>query len=804
LLAEKRLYRIVIILAGILLPQVVLLGPTLTGQKVLLPLEVLRHPTVYMPLSESKPLPPEMVKSDLIYDHLLLRFAAEEFRSGRLPLWSPYNYAGAPFATYCKYSPFNIPFYLYPHPISLAWMQLLRALTAGVGAYLFFRGALKVGFWPAAVGGWCFPLTAFFVFWQGYQVAQAVVWLPWLLLSIAHTTRQAAGWGGPALALVTALVLVSGQIAIAGQVLIVSALYAVWCLVETWWASGRWRRTVAGGGALTAGWVLGFCLAAPFVLPLVDYARTGMRIEKRAAGTEERPPIGLSAAAQLVLPYVYGSWESDTAYLVRDNLFESAAAGYAGLFAALLAAPLAWCSRRHWGVNFFWLGLALVSVSWVLNLPGFVSIFRLPVLNFMPANRFVFAAGFAVVALAVTGLEAIGQGGVWPRIWFGVPMLGLAALGGWWFYRSAHLPGSLHEELPPSLAHAEEAFRKIQEVFSSRYLVGTALCALALAGWLVVLLWSPARAEFAALLAAGMVVELVAFQYDYYPQGDPALYFPDLPVFSRLATMPPGRVLGCWALPPTLNLRFSLRDVRGYDGADPRRVVTLLMACREPGRYPPPSYALTQYYYPKFHSETEQTLPGALNLLNIRYLLFRGDPKQGARALLQGQDYWVQENPEAMPRVWVPRQVHAIPEDEAVLAELLHDDFDPAQTAYVPEPLDLPDACGGEGEVLHEVPSEVTVAAHMRTPGLLILADAWYEGWRAFVNGAEVPIVRTDYLLRGVQLAAGESTVVFRYEPAGFVWGTRLMVGALAALLPWSLLVRRWSRSAPVGEPGVS
>jgi hypothetical protein len=800
-LAQKRRYRSGILIAGLLVPQLLLLGPTLTGHKVLLPVDVLAHPMVYFPDSGADPHQlREMKKSDLVFDHLMLRWAADEFRAGRIPLWCPLNYAGAPFATYCKYSPFNVLFYLYPQPITLAWMQVFRVLVAGLGAYLFFRGSLTVGFWPAAVGAWCFPLMAFFVLWQGYQVSQALAWLPWLLLCVDRTARRPAGWGGPGLAVVTGLVLVSGQIAIAGQLLLVSGLFALWCLFDAWWQRGGWRRLLVGCAVLGASWLLGFLLASPFVLPLVEFGRSGSRIEKRAAGEEERPPIGLCALPQTVLPYIYGSWQEDMTYIGEDpNLFESAAAGYAGLFAALVAAPLAWCSRRHWGVNFFWLGLIVFALSWVLKLPGFVAFFRLPVLNMMPANRLVFAAGFGAIALAVTGLEALGQGEVRPRAWFVLPVLILLVLGVWCYYHSVELPEALQET--PSASQDPAAVEKraaMRASFTSNFLVGAGLCVAAAAAWLVVWRWSPPRPEFAVLLGVGLVVELVTFQYDFYPQGDPALYYPDIPVLSELARKPPGRVLGCWALPPTLNLRFGLADVRGYDGADPRRLVDLLEVCRHPDRrtYPAPSYAITQYYQPRGIPEGGP-LPQALNILNIRYLIFRGDHRADTTPpVLKGDGYSVEENPQAMPRTWVPRQVRTAADQKHVLLQLLQPAFDPARTAYLVEPLDLPEDCQGEAAVVEEIPSRVTLSAHMRTAGLLILADAWYEGWRAFVNGVEVPIRRTDYLLRGIQLPPGHSIVVFRYEPMSFALGVRLMAGGMVVLVLWAVLVGRKERSS--------
>ena len=57
---------------------------------------------------------------------------------------------------------------------------------------------------------------------------------------------------------------------------------------------------------LVLGWGLGFLLAAPHLLPLLEYAQTGSRVVQRSEGNEERPPIGLAALPQVVLPDMYG------------------------------------------------------------------------------------------------------------------------------------------------------------------------------------------------------------------------------------------------------------------------------------------------------------------------------------------------------------------------------------------------------------------------------------------------------------------------------------------------------------------
>src|SRR5262249_30743646 len=132
--------------------------------------------------------------------------------------------------------------------------------------------------------------------------------LPWQLLAVHATVRRPRSLAPVALGVTTALTLISGHIDVAGQVLLVSGLYAIWNLFDeygrTLWQP-KARRAIL---VLIVAWGLGFLLATPHFVPLLEYARTGHRIMQRSSGSlEERRPGDWSALPQVVLPDVYGS-----------------------------------------------------------------------------------------------------------------------------------------------------------------------------------------------------------------------------------------------------------------------------------------------------------------------------------------------------------------------------------------------------------------------------------------------------------------------------------------------------------------
>jgi hypothetical protein len=796
--SEFSAFCFLLVVAGIVLGQAVLYGPSLIGQKILLPLDILTHPGTYIPptAETEKIVPHDLILSDLVLQlEPARRFAVSEIHHGRFPLWAPYQYGGVPFI-WPKYSLFLLLECCTESPVILAWAQLFAALVGGIGMFCFCRKSLGVGFWPATVCAWCYPFMAFFVLWQGYFTALAVYWLPWLFLSVDKTARGESPLAPVGLSVFTFLVLTAGQIDISGQVLLGSGLYSIWCLGNA--HRGEWfrRKAQRAVAMLVAGWGIGFLLAAPHILPLLEYAKTGSRIMHRSAGTEERPPVGLAALPQVVLPDIYGTTAKGSAFLApptEGNLPESPSAAYAGVVATLFVAPLAFCNRRDRAVNWFWLLLAFLGSSWCLNVPGLVDLLRLPGFNMMSHNRLVFLTSFAVLSLTAIGLENLWNGSVQRHWWFWLPAALLGGLGAWCLYRSEVLPAPVSSQLDLEAYWANTRghvpatlnVHPIQAWFILHFTMMAVLCLLGFVGWLLVWFHGTRRFRWFPALALVLVGDLLWFGHGRSAQCDPALYYPQIPVLNQIAQSAPGRVIGISCLPAPIVAIQGLCDIRGYDSVDPARVVDLLKTAAIPGREL--SYAAVQYLMPKGVIRPPNTirLPPVLDMLDVRYLVFQGTPPPEIHPQFQGNGYWALVNSNALPRVFIPKSVETASNGSEELDDLTSQQFNPADVAYVESPVDLPASCRGTTQITNEIPTRVMVSVHMETPGLVVLADNWDKGWRACWNGKPVPVLRANYAVRGVVLPTGSGTLEFIYQPASWILGLCLAGSGVLILSGW-------------------
>jgi hypothetical protein len=129
------------------------------------------------------------------------------------------------------------------------------------------------------------------------------------------------------------------------------------------------------------------------------------------------------------------------------------------------------------------------------------------------------------------------------------------------------------------------------------------------------------------------------------------------------------------------------------------------------------------------------------------------------------------------------------------VAALLDPTFDPRREAIVFAGRNAPASAAfqGQAHVLDERGDVLTAEAELSEPGLLVLLEAFDNGWCATVDGRPTEVLRANVLFRAVRLPAGRHVVRFTYRPASVIWGVVISLFGLTALASLALLLHRKS-----------
>ncbi|MFA7691302.1 MAG: YfhO family protein [Candidatus Hydrogenedentes bacterium] len=210
-------------------------------------------------------------------------------------------------------------------------------------------------------------------------------------------------------------------------------------------------------------------------------------------------------------------------------------------------------------------------------------------------------------------------------------------------------------------------------------------------------------------------------------------------------------------------------------------------------------------------SATKASLAGLLNVMAVRSVAVIGERDSIQKALpitrlrprgVYG-DIHVFANEDVLPRISWAQSWQLALDGNAALEVMGAPEFNsrqkcvivPADTALshlvqvLPERMPLADgaatgsASRPELRLVADQPEKVSMTVETRESGILVLSDSYARGWRAYVDGKSVPVLRVNGLFRGIALSAGKHEVSFYYIPLAFY------IGVIFSLLGLFLLV---------------
>jgi hypothetical protein len=112
--------------------------------------------------------------------------------------------------------------------------------------------------------------------------------------------------------------------------------------------------------------------------------------------------------------------------------------------------------------------------------------------------------------------------------------------------------------------------------------------------------------------------------------------------------------------------------------------------------------------------------------------------------------------------------------------------FDPNLTAVVENPdfVELEfDKRGVKLEIVEYKNSKVILKTESPEDSYLVFSDTYYPGWKAYIDKNETKIYKTDGILKGIYIPAGEHEITFNFLPSNFWLGVSITIFSYISLI---------------------
>jgi hypothetical protein len=712
------------------------------------------------------------------------------------------------------FSPFSVPAYILPFWWSLGVIALLKVVVAAMGAYFFGR-VLKMATAGAFLCGLVFGFGLFMVAWIPWPLTNVFPLIPWVLLATERLIRRPGVLSASAVAALVALQFFGGHPETSVYVLFAIIGYFIIRMLHMHrhelWAVARQghsrlgtlyktsRRPVI---ALILALVVGTALAAITILPFLELLKHSSDLSVRPRSQVHVP---FDAFFSAFLP----------TYFPKN--FEIVTAFYAGALPLMLAL-ISLVRPRIERVAVAVVGVLTLAAELGVQ-PFFYIAGHLPGLDETYLSRLTIIYLLCLALLAGWGFDDVLRGrlrgrrtvvgSIIPLVVLVLPfviVLATRATSIHFLRQALHIHWFALGPLP-TFPNAIPIIR-----------LAALIIWITFAGLAVVLLILRFGGTLKPRLFAALAIVLVIADLFQAGMGyNPAIpqshaVQPVTPAIRYLQQQRPARYVavtqfdGVNPLPPNVNIRYGLYDLRGYD----LPVVTQFGNVWS--RYVAPPTDLLPLDTPTVPlSIADNLTPDALrvfSLFGVRDILT--DTKvpplhiAGLHLAYNGTDARIYANSDVLPRAWLVTGQDVIKNAGQALTDLVAPSFNPRQSVLTDHRLpglsEHPTASTtlGAAHITSYGAQRVTISARANQAAELVLSDTYYPGWQVTVNGRPAHISPVDYLLRGVAVPAGNDRIVFTYDPTSFRHGWMISLAA-ALVVAGALLVvllRRRPRGA--------
>ena len=685
---------------------------------------------------------PDLGHSDILYGNVPRDYLfSESLKERKIPLWTSQKGTGLSLIEEGQFVKYNIVnlflYYLFPSIAAFGFEYIFFLSVGTTGLYLLAR-FLNFERQSAIFSAVCFATSGFFIFRITHtSLFGAFALVPFVYLFTFRIYKQGKIVDILLLSFFVAQQIFTGhpQVVVIEMLSLAISLIYLWIKNKDEWGKSV-KRLLLVGGAL----FFGVILTSIQIFPFLEFKNESTRSGGISFDTVTSESISLKSLPTLIYPFAFGSPVNTSYKLYKDGKFDVfwEKMGYVGLVPFIFVFIGLFIKKNSKPIFF---GLfTLVAIFGLLlalgkNGPLFFLYHLPPFSYFRGPGRSLFLVDFATSILAGYGLqwflEKMKERNVRLNIaTFLVLLISLTYIPSFLIVYYYHPTVETQKILNPP-----ESYKYIRESTDRVYTLGSG---------------APYMKH---LLEAGWE------DYDFY------LYQMN-------------------SLEANLSLLYGFSGTGVYAGARTKRQDFLQTLLANSAIGDLASYNATAT---PLHKKL-------LDITNTRFLIspFKiTDADLPLRHTVEPpnkswQPFFVYENLNVLPRARIVSDyIRSANLDES--EKLLNsDDFDFNKSIIENDFSKKLEKANGQATIVKDDQEKLYIDAKSDKDGILLLADTYYPGWKAYVDGQETKIYPANVNQRAIEFPKGEHKVEFVYDPESFKIGKTI---SLISFSVWGLLL---------------
>ena len=181
-----------------------------------------------------------------------------------------------------------------------------------------------------------------------------------------------------------------------------------------------------------------------------------------------------------------------------------------------------------------------------------------------------------------------------------------------------------------------------------------------------------------------------------------------------------------------------------------------------------------------------------LKLANVKYIISQEhlDREPDLKDRVEKVNGLVYRIKDFLPRAWVVGEIKKI--ERGTVNELTNGSFDPSKSALgrmkIGRQYDTPFSANID-KMVYKKNGEIHIEVQTEKPGMFIISESSYPGWRVYVDGREKECLWLDLLFQGVEIGSGKHNIMFKFRPKHYSLFLFISLASLALLFSvWALL----------------